>query len=671
MRYHRSMARERLPGASVLGLVVLVVSAALVITRYGWYSAFDAVVPLASAFLWLSVLAVSCWGAGRLVCGRWMSVTRWTTEDVVLVLLAGTAVLMAASGLLAILHILYPPLLLLVLAGCACVGALDLYRRPSTLPEWDGSSSKIWWLAIGIAGGLSLAAATTFAPFYDQWHYHLGFPYQWLRHGTIVAFSRHAYSFFPSNMGLLYLYPLAGPGGWAAQGVHWWMGLLTAGGVAAVAHRLGAGQYGRVLAVALFVTTPSAVQLAALAGADLGVAAFGTGSVIALLGLRREPGRSIYWATTAGILAGLAGGSKYLALASVVVPVTLVLAIIVIVNSRSGAPWRRAAWASVAFVAGTAVFIAPWLARNAVQTGNPVHPYFSTVFQHDGGDAAGADQGVATGIGNFELNTGKLGIGLTLGTFAPRGQSGHIGPVHLLLLPLIVLWVWRHRREPNVPVVFAVFAAGMIAWALGPPLGRYLLPSIALAAALGGAAWAELAGRFAAPVRNGAALVLAAILLANLNPVRGEYLFRQLECFLGAVGTEEYLSANCTQLEAFRTAGEKLPAEATVLLVGEPRPYAFDRDLVVEDQFTTPLIVELAETTSNADEIAAKLRDLGVTHLLRNSAEANRIASAAGRSAYLECSNAVAQKRLELFFAQRTRMVARGDWWEIRAIDPE
>jgi len=665
------MGRERITGASILGLAVLAVSAALVITRYGWYSAFDTIVPLASSISWVSVLALASWGAGRLVCSRWIANNRNRVEDLVLILLAGTAVLMAASGILAVLHLLYPPLLLAVLAGFACCGALDLYRHRAVWPEGNGSSSRLWWLIVGVAGGLSLAAATTFAPFYDQWHYHLGFPYQWLREGTIVTFSRQAYSFFPSNMGLLYLYPLAGPGGWAAQGAHWWMGFLTAGGVAAVARRLGAGGDGRILAVALFVTTPSAVELAALAGSDLGVAAFGTGAVIALLRLRQEPDRSVFWATAVGILAGLAGGSKYLALASVVAPVAIILTIVVVVDLRRDYGWRGAAKTLVAFALGTGIFLVPWLLRNAVQTGNPVHPYFTAVFHHNRGPESHIDRNVAAGIGDFELTADKLGIALTLGTFAPRGHSGNIGPLHLLLLPLILLWLWRHRREPTVPVVFAVFATGVVGWALGPPLGRYLLPTLALGAALGGAAWTDLMHRIGRPLRVGATLVLAAIMLANLNPIRGEYLYQQLQCFLGTTSSEEYLARNCTQIEAFRAAGEELPAEATVLLVGEPRPYAFDRNLLVEDQFQRPLIVELAENTSSPQEIAAHLRELEVTHLLWNSAEAQRIATAADQKAYLECATPAAQDRLDRFLAHSTREVARGDWWEIRALAVE
>jgi hypothetical protein len=221
------MVGERVFSVNAFALVIIIVSAAFVLTRFGWYAALNAAIPFVIALLWLAVLALSAWGAGDLLSRRWFTSDDPVVERIVLQLLVGTAVLAAAAGLLGVAHILSPITLLVVLGAFCCHGTLRAYRQaPRQLTETY--FARHWaWLVIGIAGGVSLAAATTFAPFYDQWHYHLGFPYQWLRAGSLVTFERQAYSFLPSNMGLLYLYPLAGPGAWAAQVTHWWMGALT------------------------------------------------------------------------------------------------------------------------------------------------------------------------------------------------------------------------------------------------------------------------------------------------------------------------------------------------------------------------------------------------------------------------------------------------------------
>jgi hypothetical protein len=666
------MVSERYSIPSAVALVVIVLSGAVVLTRFGWYAALNAAIPFVIALLWLSVLALSAWGAGDLLCRRWFTPDEPVVERMVLQLLAGTAALAAAAALLGVAHILSPFTLLVVLGGFSCHGALCAYRQTPRLAAVTPPTPHWGWLIIGIAGGVSLAAATTFAPFYDQWHYHLGFPYQWLRAGSLVTFERQAYSFFPSNMGLLYLYALAGPGAWAAQVTHWWMGALTAAGSASIARRLGAPASGQILAVAVFAGTPSVIQLGALAGADLGVAAFATGAVIVLLRLRTDPARAVRWAAIAGAFAGLAAGTKYLALASVVVPAAMAATIIGFMKTPAGAPFaRRTIRVILAFVIAVTAAVGPWLVRNSLQTGNPVHPYFSSVFREGVRDRSDTDGEVASGIGNFAFTRHTAGTALSLGTFNRRGHAGDIGPVFLWLIPLICIWMWRRRLDPSALLVFGVFVLGVAAWASGPPLGRYLLPSLALIAALAGAAWSEIVGSFGTGLRFVLGTFLLLVLAANCNPVRGEYLGDQLACFLGFQEDEEYLLINSTQLEAIRTINAELPAEAKVLLVGEPRAYGIDREIVVEDQFRTPLLVELAEGSSSPSEIAERLQGLGVSHLLWNAAEADRIAAAAGRTDYLACSSPEIRVRLDRFLVERVAPVATGRTWEIGALVEE
>jgi hypothetical protein len=109
--------------------------------------------------------------------------------------------------------------------------------------------------------------------------------------------------------------------------------------------------------------------------------------------------------------------------------------------------------------------------------------------------------------------------------------------------------------------------------------------------------------------------------------------------------------------------------EAVVLMVGEPRVYGLDRDCVVEDSFRTPLLVEIAESTVSAGAMASRLEELGVTHLLLNRAEADRIAVADGRDRYLACATPEAEDRLKRFFDGHTSPIASGGWWEISALE--
>src|SRR5262249_40785050 len=73
-----------------------------------------------------------------------------------------------------------------------------------------------------------------------------------------------------------------------------------------------------------------------------------------------------------GLLAGGAMACKYPGLVSAVAPFGL-LAILAAIRSRQ---WRIAA----AFVLGWAVVMTPWMAKNVVDTGNPVYPLGYRVF---------------------------------------------------------------------------------------------------------------------------------------------------------------------------------------------------------------------------------------------------------------------------------------------------
>ena len=441
------------------------------------------------------------------------------------------------------------------------------------------------------------------------------------------------------------------------------MGALTATGSAVLAGRLGAPRVGQLLAAVVFLATPSVIQMGALAGSDLGVAAFAMAAVLSLLADNQKSAANGRGTIMAGVFVGLAVGCKYLALATIAVPLAVVAAALALRAARPAHRLRDTAVAALTIGLGITLIAGPWFVRNAIATGNPTYPYFETVFH-----PSSADKEVVTGIGDFGIGPDKLEAALTLGTFARRGHSGDLGPVHLWLSPLVLIWTWRHRRRAEVMATVALIIGGILLWSVGPPLGRYLLPTIALLTGCIGAAWTELMrelGRIPRVVCTG---VLAAVLAANCNPIRAEYLPDQLACFAGTTTYEAYLEANCTQLEPVRTANAKLPHDAMVLMVGESRVYGLDRAFVVEDPFRRPLLAELAERSSSPEEMAAQLGQLGITHLLVNHAEARRITTAEDRERYLECATAEAENRLHRFLDAHARPVLTGEWWEIAVL---
>jgi hypothetical protein len=189
----------------------------------------------------------------------------------------------------------------------------------------------------------------------------------------------------------------------------------------------------------------------------------------------------------------------------------------------------------------------------------------------------------------------------------------------------------------------------LAAWALGRPLGRYLLPALALAAAGTGAAWITVLDRLPVAARRIAWAVLVIALTANINPARTGYAVDRIACTLGSELEARMLNRYVGCYPAIQVCNTALPETAVVHLVGEARSFGLDRQVVVEDPFSVPLLVEKAEVADGPEAIAQQLRAMGITHLLVNWREAQRVARMNGRQRYLQCHDPEAERILDDF----------------------
>jgi hypothetical protein len=488
-------------------------------------------------------------------------------------------------------------------------------------------------------------------------------PYRWLRTAHLTTFSRHDFSFLPANMGLLYAYAMAVLPVWAAQAVHWWMGLLAVGGAARLAALLGDGKGGS-WAAALFATTPAVMVTGALAASDLGASAFAAMAWLLALGAMADETAERPWRTwaLAGVFAGLAVGCKATTAATAVVPLGVVL--LVRIGRGREALWPRALRFAT-FLAGAAAACAPWLVRTWIASGNPLHPFIDGL--RTGGGATGA-AGESTSIARW---LGERLSGFSLGTFSPRGEAGDIGPLHLALVPLVVvLLVGRGPRERRL---LTGIVLGVVAWSTLPSLGRYLLPVLVLLAAAGGAALALLLAEW----RRGAQAALSALVAVAMTwsvfaagSVQG---FARIGCTLGVYDLEEWMRSSVDYWTAARFIREELPETGRVLLVAESRSLYIERDVVVEDPFRSPLLAELAEREQSAEAMTARLAGEGVTHVLVNWKEARRIAAMNRRTDYFGDLSEGGRQRLDRFLEEHLERLFRDGPVEVArlVVDPE
>ncbi|MFV2071486.1 MAG: ArnT family glycosyltransferase [Thermoanaerobaculales bacterium] len=630
-------------GWAGLAVAAFVIGMALVLARAEVAGGSRTLGVVILAVGWAAVWTLAALGAGRPVV-RWLtSGTECGWEDHVLAAIAGTGVLTACIGGLSVLGLFLPwPLMILVLLW-AIVGLVSLARGSTARARIEAQTLPL----LGIAA-VALLVAATVSPFYDQWHQHLGFPWVWLQDGSIHPLPNNWYSYMPVNSSLLFACGLKILGPWSAQVVHWWAGVVTALAVAALARR-AAGSSGSAATWAAWIiaTTPTVLHLATTAGSDLFVAMFAGGAWLALIRTADGDDRSNRWWAFAGVCVGLAVGTKYTAIGTVAIPA--VVGAVVLHRPwrgpRSFAPLVRGS--ATATVAGFAVF-APWAIRNLLATGNPLFPFFNQPFRGILRVPYESVERFAAWLSGFDLSLGHAIAGLDLGTFqAPLDGFPSIGLAYLGLVAVAV-FSWRRLPGRAVPALVAGAVAGIAFWLASLHVDRYLLPALVPATAVLAAAVATTLEETPKRVRFGLVALIGLVFAWNLAASISQLGMERLGCTLGIVRLEPILARWVSSSPAFEPVAA-LPPDAKVLLVAESRALGFERSVELEHPFGEPRLEELARRSEDPLEMAERLAAEGITHVLTNRWEADRIARMQGRARYFETDDPETARRLDRF----------------------
>jgi hypothetical protein len=300
----------------------------------------------------------------------------------------------------------------LVAAGIGA-GILRAFPRNGKEPshaQWLSQRATWAWLLLLVVPFVAIMTAGATIPpgflwtpnephGYDVVEYHLQVPREWYEAGRIVPLHHNVFSFFPFNVELHYLLAMHLRGGpWAgmylAQLMHGAMILLAVLAACGFARRLARAmpdgsqpihhRLAPVLVAIAMLTTPWLAQLGAIAYDEGGFLLFGTLAIGWAALAIRDADRRIARFILAGVMAGLACGSKLTAVPEVLVAIAVVsFVLMLLARSEKRQPIACRILGPLAFgVAGSLVF-APWLIRTAVWSGgNPVFPEMASVLGH-------------------------------------------------------------------------------------------------------------------------------------------------------------------------------------------------------------------------------------------------------------------------------------------------
>ena len=377
------------------------------------------------------------------------------------------------------------------------VGGLLLWRefrdlgralRQARVPRPRGA----WplFLSLFIAATLFLALTTALLPptAWDSLVYHLVGPDRYLTAHRITYEFDNYYLFFPSFVEMLFTAGMALKGDIVPQLIHFGYLLLTLGALGAFAARHWERRSG-LLAVALFLSIPTAVQIATWSYVDLALTFYSFGALYALLNwlpgaqstdpvLEDRQSPPVGWLLLAGLFGGAALSIKYTGVLTLIV----LAAVLLWSTLRGRLPIRRFLWSGLLVAALALVVAAPWYVKNAIVAGNPLYPLVWGGYEWNE-----VDTRWLLAIGQEMSLLDLLLVPWTLTVVGTQGTAAYdatYSPLFLALLPLILI---VQRRARGLGELLLAAAIGYGFWLLTSGVaydrfvlqGRFLLPIFA------------------------------------------------------------------------------------------------------------------------------------------------------------------------------------------------
>lgn len=483
-------------------------------------------------------------------------------------------------------------------------------RRQSRLAEHTSPSARATTSGLPVLIGLGVASVGPFLLMmalgamlptidFDAIEYHLQGPKEYFQAGRIQFLPHNVYTSMPFSVEMLHLLGME-------VLADWWQGalagqLLIAAYAPAAAALIGltagrlASPRAAVLAAVVYLTTPWIYRLGVLPYVEGPLCYYHAALVWATTSVWSvaDPKSRIRLWIVLGALAGGAMACKYPGLISAVLPFGAV-ALVDAIRHRS---WRIVA----GFVLGWGIVMTPWLAKNVIDTGNPVYPLANHVF--------GGRHWDPTREAKWNNAHGPKAIQLKAlwdSVVDVAGRSDWQSPLYLALAPL-ALCRWGSQR-PALALWGYVLYLFATWWLLTHRLDRFWLPLLAPLAVLAGLgadwirsrAWSALLGLifFVAIVTN---LAYSSTALTGFNEWTGDLLVLRRS-------VPEMLNPPLARLDA------ELPPDAKPLLVGQAAVFHLEHPIAYNTVFDNETIEILTRGRTPA-EIAEALGERGITHV--------------------------------------------------------
>lgn len=521
----------------------------------------------------------------------------------------GTIIFLAAAAGLLISPLLYTVTVLLVAVAIRGWQRAGLSRL-DVMPPPVGITEKISLVAALLLLMTALLLTLTPEIGKDALVYHLAAPKIYLK--------QHGFSFIPGNIfsnlpfqsEMLYLLALFLKGDVLAKGINFLaLPMLMLGMVVMATRKLGSCY--PYTGVFVFAMIPTVFELAHMAYADLYAALFVLAALYTFL--QWQENCELPWIGLCGLFLGFALATKYSVL---ILPLLGFLGILV--RFRDGEDGRKLV-ATIAVFTGAMIIVgAPFYLKNLVFTGNPLYPFFYSIFGGRGldDDLARLFEGLYRHMGMGRQPIDYLLLPINVSFFAKMNSSrfdGLLSPIFLLLLPLL----FRGRdRSPHLTTCGIFCATFFLFWVVSSQDIRYLTPILPLLAVFCGVVLTALAG--SKILQAYAVTVILACSAFNIATIYEDFVkIRPLPVLLGSEARHDFLKRNLTVYGMYDHANRNLDPKDKVFLVNM-KNYSFlaDFDCFSDSMFESYSLNRLLSQSASPEQLLAGLSSSGFTHLM-------------------------------------------------------
>ena len=454
---------------------------------------------------------------------------------------------------------------------------------------------------------------------WDSIAYHLADPKMYGQAHRLIYLPWEDHSNFGFTAEMWYLYGLLIGGVSLAKLFHFACGVGACLAVYALGARLASPTVG-TLAALLLASTPLVFWEAGTAYVDLATAFFTTLTLLALG--QGMLGHDPRWLRLGAVLMGLTLSTKATALGTL-----LLLAAGVLVWYRRGLKTTPLAALKAAFVWGLLALLvgSPWLIKSAVLTGNPVYPFFYSVFGGRYWDKSAADFytswnanfGMGHSLSDIALVPWNLTMFLLPGhlTAYPKPFNDYqtpFGALSPVLLGALFFPAFVRGASVQIKALAAFALAFLLLWAGTMQYVRYLLPTLPVLCLLAAYVLVQ-----ACTLRLKSGYALAALVVCSLlfsGYIGTILLAQQAPVVFGQESRDDYITRNFSPYSAMQFINTQLPAGSKIVMYGNPLGFYSDRPYLWGDAIHGTYIPYSA--FHSAGDLKAYLHKLGVTHIL-------------------------------------------------------